>query len=159
MTTRADRSGSGYVINGKKHWITGGGVSKLHLIFARIFDGAVEQAQGVTAGNAELAIAVDPATFAMLSAEPRGCAVGPKGQDLAIGAERGGLMLGLQEQLGEPVQVAQRDLLLQVLADLEERGQAFNVAAKTTRGEDAGDEPNQRNGKQGEKERVEQRGR
>jgi len=38
MTTRADRRGDGYVINGKKHWITGGGVSKLHLIFARVFD-------------------------------------------------------------------------------------------------------------------------
>ena len=38
MTTRADRHGDGYVSNGKKHWITGGGVSKLHLIFARVFD-------------------------------------------------------------------------------------------------------------------------
>jgi alkylation response protein AidB-like acyl-CoA dehydrogenase len=38
MTTRADKRGGTYVINGKKHWITGGGVSKLHLIFARIFD-------------------------------------------------------------------------------------------------------------------------
>jgi alkylation response protein AidB-like acyl-CoA dehydrogenase len=38
MTTRADKRGNTYVINGKKHWITGGGVSKLHLIFARIFD-------------------------------------------------------------------------------------------------------------------------
>ena len=38
MTTRADRQGGGYVLNGKKHWITGGGVSKLHLIFARVFD-------------------------------------------------------------------------------------------------------------------------
>ncbi len=26
------------MLNGKKHWITGGGVSKLHLIFARVFD-------------------------------------------------------------------------------------------------------------------------
>ena len=26
------------VVNGKKHWITGGGVSRLHLIFARVFD-------------------------------------------------------------------------------------------------------------------------
>ena len=40
MTTRADRRGRGYVINGRKHWITGGGVSKLHLIFARVFDEA-----------------------------------------------------------------------------------------------------------------------
>src|SRR5262249_32307264 len=38
MTTRADKRGGTYVINGKKHWITGGGVSKLHLIFARVFD-------------------------------------------------------------------------------------------------------------------------
>ncbi len=38
MTTRADRRGDGYVLNGMKHWITGGTVSKLHLIFARVFD-------------------------------------------------------------------------------------------------------------------------
>lgn len=38
MTTRADRRGPVYVISGKKHWITGGGVSLLHLIFARVFD-------------------------------------------------------------------------------------------------------------------------
>ncbi len=38
MTTRADRVGDGYVVNGRKHWITGGGVSRLHLIFARVFD-------------------------------------------------------------------------------------------------------------------------
>ena len=42
MTTRADRKGDKYVLNGRKHWITGGGVSKLHLIFARVFDGNVE---------------------------------------------------------------------------------------------------------------------
>ena len=38
MTTRADRRGNRYVVNGGKHWITGGGVSRLHLIFARVFD-------------------------------------------------------------------------------------------------------------------------
>ncbi len=38
MTTRADRKGDGFVLNGTKHWITGGTVSKLHLIFARVFD-------------------------------------------------------------------------------------------------------------------------
>lgn len=38
MTTRADKKGNQYIINGKKHWITGGGVSKFHLIFARVFD-------------------------------------------------------------------------------------------------------------------------
>ncbi len=40
MTTRADKRGNTYVINGRKHWITGGGVSRLHLIFARVFDEA-----------------------------------------------------------------------------------------------------------------------
>jgi alkylation response protein AidB-like acyl-CoA dehydrogenase len=38
MTTRADRRGDRYLINGRKHWITGAGVSRLHLIFARVFD-------------------------------------------------------------------------------------------------------------------------
>jgi hypothetical protein len=38
MTTRADKRGDVYVLNGRKHWITGAGVSRLHLIFARVFD-------------------------------------------------------------------------------------------------------------------------
>ena len=38
MSTRADRRGDVYVINGKKHWITGAGISRLHFIFARVFD-------------------------------------------------------------------------------------------------------------------------
>src|SRR5690242_2899262 len=38
MSTRADKRGDTYVINGKKHWITGAGVSRLHLIFAKVFD-------------------------------------------------------------------------------------------------------------------------
>ena len=38
MTTRADKRGDRWVLNGKKHWITGGGVSRLHMIFARVFD-------------------------------------------------------------------------------------------------------------------------
>jgi alkylation response protein AidB-like acyl-CoA dehydrogenase len=38
MTTCAQRRGETYVINGRKHWITGGGVSRLHLIFARVLD-------------------------------------------------------------------------------------------------------------------------
>ena len=43
MTTRADKRGNGYVINGSKHWITGGGVSDLHLIFARLYENGFEQ--------------------------------------------------------------------------------------------------------------------
>ncbi len=46
MTTRADRRGDHYILNGEKYWITGGGVSRLHLIFARVFDDGVEQGIG-----------------------------------------------------------------------------------------------------------------
>ena len=38
MSTRAERRGNAYVVNGRKHWITGAGISRLHLIFARVFD-------------------------------------------------------------------------------------------------------------------------
>jgi alkylation response protein AidB-like acyl-CoA dehydrogenase len=40
MTTTARKRGDKFVLNGIKHWITGGGVSKLHLIFARVLDEA-----------------------------------------------------------------------------------------------------------------------
>jgi alkylation response protein AidB-like acyl-CoA dehydrogenase len=43
MSTRADRRGERYIINGRKHWITGAGVSRLHLIFARVFDEAGQE--------------------------------------------------------------------------------------------------------------------
>jgi len=46
MTTRAERRGETYVINGKKHWITGGGVSRLHFVFARVFEDGIEQGIG-----------------------------------------------------------------------------------------------------------------
>lgn len=39
MTTTARRVPGGWVLNGHKHWITGGGVSRLHLVFARMIDG------------------------------------------------------------------------------------------------------------------------
>lgn len=43
MTTTATRHGGSWVINGRKTWITGGGVSRLHLIFARVMeDGAFQ---------------------------------------------------------------------------------------------------------------------
>ena len=51
MTTTAVKKGDSYVINGRKHWITGGGVSKLHLIFARVIEdgevGTREPAMGL----------------------------------------------------------------------------------------------------------------
>ncbi len=46
MTTRADKQGDRYVLNGGKHWITGGGVSRVHLIFARVFENGEEQGIG-----------------------------------------------------------------------------------------------------------------
>jgi alkylation response protein AidB-like acyl-CoA dehydrogenase len=38
MTTRAVKQGDTWVIDGVKHWITGAGISKLHLIFARAIE-------------------------------------------------------------------------------------------------------------------------
>lgn len=40
MRTTAQKRGDTYILNGHKHWITGGGVSKLHLIFAQVLDEA-----------------------------------------------------------------------------------------------------------------------
>ncbi len=40
MRTTARKQGRKYILNGTKHWITGGGVSKLHLVFARVLDEA-----------------------------------------------------------------------------------------------------------------------
>lgn len=38
MTTTAVKRGDAYVLNGHKYWITGGGISKTHLIFARVIE-------------------------------------------------------------------------------------------------------------------------
>jgi len=46
MTTRAERRGDVYLLNGTKHWITGGGVSRLHFIFARVFEDGAERGIG-----------------------------------------------------------------------------------------------------------------
>lgn len=46
MTTRAEKRGDTYLLNGRKHWITGGGVSKLHLIFARVVEDGEDQGIG-----------------------------------------------------------------------------------------------------------------
>lgn len=67
MTTRADHKGDRYVLNGKKHWITGGGVSRLHLVFARVYRDGVEQGLGgfIVVRNPE-------------SQEPRGLIIGKR---------------------------------------------------------------------------------
>ena len=63
LTSRADRRGNGYVLNGVKHWITGGGVSRLHLIFARVFEDGEEQ--GIAA-------------FIAIRGEDEGLVIGPR---------------------------------------------------------------------------------
>lgn len=46
MTTRAEKRGNGYVLNGHKHWITGAGVSRLFLVLAQVYDGDTYQGIG-----------------------------------------------------------------------------------------------------------------
>ena len=46
MTTTAERRPGGYLINGEKCWITGGGVSRVHLVFARVIDDGVAKGVG-----------------------------------------------------------------------------------------------------------------
>ncbi|MEM8553210.1 MAG: 3-sulfinopropanoyl-CoA desulfinase [Pseudomonadota bacterium] len=46
MTTTATKVAGGYVLNGTKYWITGGGVSRTHLIFARIIDSGEDMGIG-----------------------------------------------------------------------------------------------------------------
>ncbi len=47
MTTTAERRGDRWILNGTKHWITGGGVSRIYLVFARVVD--PESASGIAA--------------------------------------------------------------------------------------------------------------
>jgi len=65
MTTRADHEGDHYVLNGKKHWITGGGISRLHLVFARVYRDGREHGIGgfIVVRNPE-------------SGEPKGLVIG-----------------------------------------------------------------------------------
>ena len=75
MTTRADRRGNAYVINGRKHWITGGGISRLHLIFARVFD---ERGEELGIGGF-LVVPVRQKDCALSDANrPWGCAACPR---------------------------------------------------------------------------------
>jgi len=67
MTTRADHRNDRYVLNGKKHWITGGGVSRLHLVFARMYRDGTEQ------GIAGFIVVRDPDSGA-----PKGLVIGKR---------------------------------------------------------------------------------
>lgn len=63
MRTTARKVSGGYLLDGRKHWITGGGVSRLHLIFARLIEGgrdrgicafiALKGAEGLSVGRRE----------------------------------------------------------------------------------------------------------
>ncbi len=46
LTTRAVRHGDTWVIDGVKHWITGGGISRLHLVFARMIEDGQDRGIG-----------------------------------------------------------------------------------------------------------------
>ncbi len=67
MTTRADYKRDRYVLNGRKHWITGGGVSRLHLVFARLVRDGKEQ------GIAGFIVVRDPDSGA-----PKGLVIGQR---------------------------------------------------------------------------------
>ena len=43
MTTTAVKQGGKYILNGQKYWITGGGVSRFHLVFAKLMENGVSQ--------------------------------------------------------------------------------------------------------------------
>ncbi|MYK31516.1 MAG: acyl-CoA dehydrogenase [Boseongicola sp. SB0670_bin_30] len=80
MKTTARRVGNKYVMNGTKHWITGGGVSKVYLVFARVID-ENEQDEGITA----FIIVHDP----MNGIEPKGFSI--------VGRERTMGLCGMPE--------------------------------------------------------------
>lgn len=80
MRTTAQKRGDTYVINGTKHWITGGGVSKLYLIFARVLDES-----GMDLGIGGFIVHVDPSA-----------GVNPKGFDI-VGRERTMGLCGMPE--------------------------------------------------------------
>ncbi|MEP1572993.1 3-sulfinopropanoyl-CoA desulfinase [Roseibium album] len=70
MRTTARKKGSRFVLNGTKHWITGGGVSKLHLVFARVLDEAgCEQGVGAFILFADPAHGNSPAGFSVVRRE------------------------------------------------------------------------------------------
>ena len=70
MTTTARKAGDRYVLNGRKHWITGGGVSKLHLVFARVLDEAGEdQGIGGFLLHRDVQAGIEPAGFEIVRRE------------------------------------------------------------------------------------------
>ena len=69
MSTTARRVGHHWLLNGTKHWITGGGVSKLHLIFARIVEDGQDRGIGGFILHRDPEAGVDPAGFKIVRRE------------------------------------------------------------------------------------------
>ncbi len=70
MQTTARRTDSGYILNGTKHWITGGGVSKLYLVFARVIGkGGRDEGIGGFILHRDPAAGIDPAGFGVIRRE------------------------------------------------------------------------------------------
>ncbi len=66
MKTTAVKEGDRFVLNGTKHWITGGGVSRLHLIFARLIeDGEFKGIAGFIAIAGEEGLEIGDREYAM----------------------------------------------------------------------------------------------
>jgi alkylation response protein AidB-like acyl-CoA dehydrogenase len=75
MTTTARKVGTSYVLNGRKHWITGGGVSKLYVIFARVLD-----EEGADLGIGAFILLHDP----VAKIEPKGFIVGAREHTMGL---------------------------------------------------------------------------
>ncbi len=75
MKTTARQIGSKYVINGVKHWITGAGISKIHLIFAKVLD-----ENECELGIGGFIVFYDPAN----GVEPKGFSVGRREHTLGL---------------------------------------------------------------------------
>ena len=80
MTTRADLKGNRYVVNGMKHWITGGGVSRLHLIFARVFDGEGNDQASAASSPSGTRL---PACASAAANRPWACAASPRPRSIS----------------------------------------------------------------------------
>ena len=70
MTTTARQVGGQYILNGRKHWITGGGVSKLHLVFARVLNPhGVDQGIGGFILHRDKDLGIEPKGFEIVRHE------------------------------------------------------------------------------------------
>ncbi len=65
MVSRTIKDRDGFLVNGKKHWITGGGISRLHLIFAKLTHGKTDIIAGLIAFLDEPGLVIGPREPAM----------------------------------------------------------------------------------------------